>query len=36
VRNETLAVNLRVLENSVLRSTYESGDWKEIEAGKAA
>jgi hypothetical protein len=31
-----MAVNLRVLENSVPRSTSETGDWKEIEAGKAA
>jgi hypothetical protein len=31
-----VAVNLRVLENSVLRTKSETKEWKGKEAGKAA
>jgi hypothetical protein len=36
VRSKTQAVNIRVLESSVLRTKSETGEWKEKEAGKVA
>jgi hypothetical protein len=34
VRNETKAINIRVLESSVLRAKSETGEWKAKRQGR--
>jgi len=36
VRSQTQAVNIRVLDSSVLRTKSGTGEWKENEARKVA